>query len=69
LRQVGLRPLDAPVSGGVTKATSGQLSMMASGSIEAFAEVEKLFAAIAATVYRLGEASNAGSPACTLQRL
>lgn len=61
LQQMGLRNIDAPVSGGVAKAASGQLSVMASGSEDAFAETETVFAAIAAKVYQLGDTPGAGS--------
>ncbi|MEM1386912.1 MAG: 3-hydroxyisobutyrate dehydrogenase [Pseudomonadota bacterium] len=39
----GLRPLDAPVSGGITGAAAGTLTFMVGGSVEAFAAVTPLF--------------------------
>ncbi|MBD3897822.1 NAD(P)-dependent oxidoreductase [Halomonas sp. ML-15] len=57
----GLAMLDAPVSGGAAKARSGELSVMASGDENAFAKAESVLDAMAATVYRLGDAAGVGS--------
>jgi 3-hydroxyisobutyrate dehydrogenase len=61
LARMSLLHIDAPVSGGAAKAAAGQLSIMASGSAEAFELCRPLFDAIAAKVYRLGDASGQGS--------
>jgi putative dehydrogenase len=61
LGAMGLHNIDAPVSGGAAKAAAGQLSIMASGSAEAFDKSQAVFDAIAAKVYRLGDAPGAGS--------
>jgi 3-hydroxyisobutyrate dehydrogenase len=61
LAELGLAPLDAPVSGGVVKAAAGQLSIMASGSPAAFAKSEPVLAALAEKVYRLGDQCGQGS--------
>jgi putative dehydrogenase len=53
---MGLLYLDAPISGGSTKAAAGQLTVMASGSAEAFDKAQPILSAIAATIHRLGEA-------------
>ena len=53
--------LDAPISGGAVKAANGQLSIMASGSHDAFATAKPVLDAIAETVFELGEAAGAGS--------
>jgi putative dehydrogenase len=53
--------LDAPMSGGAAAAASGSLSVMASGPAAAFAAAEPALAAMAARVYRVGEAPGAGS--------
>ena len=53
--------LDAPVSGGPARAASGALTIMASGSAAAFAAFEAVLAALAAHVYRLGDAAGIGS--------
>ncbi len=53
----GLHYLDAPISGGAAKAAAGQLTVMASGSPEAFARARPVLDAIAATVYELGDAA------------
>ncbi len=42
----GLRPMDAPVSGGVGGAIAGTLTFMAGGAPDTFATVEPLFAAM-----------------------
>ncbi|NWN81674.1 MAG: NAD-binding protein [Halomonas sp.] len=61
LDEMGLEMLDAPVSGGVAKARSGELSVMASGAKSAFAKAESVLDAMAATVYRLGNSTGVGS--------
>jgi 3-hydroxyisobutyrate dehydrogenase len=61
LTERGLRYLDAPISGGAIKAEAGELSVMASGSSEAFAAARPLLDAVAATVYELGPEPGQGS--------
>lgn len=61
LAEAELLMLDAPMSGGVAKARSGDLSIMSSGSAAAYAAAESVLAAMAATVYRLGDTAGAGS--------
>lgn len=58
---LGLHYLDAPISGGAAKAALGQLSIMASGTPAAFEGAEPALEAMAATVFRLGDAAGAGS--------
>lgn len=58
---LGLFYLDAPVSGGTIKAGEGTLSILASGSPEAFAKARPALDAIAAQVFELGEDVGAGS--------
>ncbi|UWQ16858.1 L-threonate dehydrogenase [Jannaschia sp. M317] len=57
----GVYYLDAPISGGAKKAASGQLSIMASGTPQAFAAAQPVLDALAETVFRLGDAAGAGS--------
>ncbi|MGB3409065.1 MAG: L-threonate dehydrogenase [Jannaschia sp.] len=57
----GIHYLDAPISGGAVKAASGALSVMASGTAEAFAAAEPVLSVTAETVFRLGDAAGAGS--------
>jgi len=57
----GLAMLDAPVSGGAAKAAQGQMTVMASGPPAVFARVQSVLDAIAAKVYRLGDAAGPGS--------
>jgi len=65
----GLQMLDAPVSGGVARAVSGELTMMTSGPAAAYAACEDVLAAIAAKVYRLGEAHGVGSKVKIINQL
>ncbi|WP_209007434.1 L-threonate dehydrogenase [Roseibium litorale] len=53
--------LDAPISGGSVKAAQGRLSIMASGSPEAFAAAGPALDAMAETIFHLGETPGAGS--------
>lgn len=57
----GVLYLDAPISGGAAKAASGQLSVLASGSPEAFAAARPVLDAAADTVFELGDEPGAGS--------
>ncbi len=57
----GIEMLDAPISGGAAKARSGKLSVMASGRETAFAKAGPVLDAMAASVYRLGDAPGVGS--------
>ncbi len=61
LADLGITMLDAPVSGGVIKAAAGELSIMASGAPDVFVKTEAVLAALAARVYRLGDACGQGS--------
>jgi L-threonate 2-dehydrogenase len=69
LQGMNLQLIDAPVSGGVGKAASGELSVMASGAPEAFARCEAVFKAIASRVYRLGDKPGQGSTVKMLNQL
>jgi len=53
--------LDAPISGGATKAAQGRLSVMASGTPLAFAAAKPVLDATAETVFELGDCAGAGS--------
>ena len=57
----GLLYLDAPISGGAVRAAAGQLSVMASGSPDAFAAARPLLDAVAAQVHELGPEPGQGS--------
>lgn len=58
---LGLHYLDAPISGGAAKAAAGQLTIMASGTAEAFATARPALDAMAATVYELGNEAGIGA--------
>ncbi|MEM0944774.1 MAG: NAD(P)-binding domain-containing protein, partial [Pseudomonadota bacterium] len=57
----GLHYLDAPISGGSVKAAAGQLSIMASGTAEAFTAARPALDAMAETVFELGDRAGPGS--------
>lgn len=57
----GVHYLDAPISGGSLKAAKGQLSVMASGHPLAFAAARPVLAAMAQTVFELGDRPGTGS--------
>ncbi|WP_300012572.1 L-threonate dehydrogenase [uncultured Roseobacter sp.] len=59
--EAGVLYLDAPISGGSKKAGEGALSIMASGSAEAFAAARPVLDATASTVFELGDSAGAGS--------
>jgi 3-hydroxyisobutyrate dehydrogenase len=65
----GLQLLDAPVSGGQAGARDGKLTIMASGSADAFAAGDPVMQAYAKTVYRLGDAPGIGSTVKTINQL
>ncbi len=58
---LGLLYLDAPISGGAAKAAIGQLTVMASGTQEAFKRARAVLDAIATTIYELGDAAGIGA--------
>lgn len=58
---LGLMYLDAPVSGGTFRAADGALSILASGSPEAFAKARPALDAMATKVFELGDQVGAGS--------
>lgn len=57
----GLSYLDAPISGGAIKAAEGRLSIMASGTADAFATAAPVLEAMAETVHHLGDHAGPGS--------
>jgi putative dehydrogenase len=57
----GVHYLDAPISGGSVKAAAGRLSIMASGTAQAFAAAAPMLDAAAEKVFNLGDAAGAGS--------
>lgn len=69
LDSLGLQLIDAPVSGGAAKAAAGQMSVMASGKPEAFAQCVEVFQAIAGKLYRLGDRPGQGSKVKMINQL
>ncbi|MFI1727818.1 L-threonate dehydrogenase [Streptomyces acidicola] len=53
--------LDAPISGGAARAAAGELTMMTSGSAEAYSLADPVLEAMSSTVYRLGDRAGLGS--------
>jgi putative dehydrogenase len=69
LGERGLHLLDAPVSGGAVAAEKGELTIMASGTPEAFAAADPALEACARKVYRLGDAPGIGSSVKAVNQL
>ncbi|MES2937485.1 MAG: L-threonate dehydrogenase [Pseudomonadota bacterium] len=69
LAALGLLYLDAPISGGAAKAAAGQITMMTSGAPAAYAACQPVLDAMAAKVYRLGDAAGAGSKVKIINQL
>ena len=61
--------LDAPISGGAAKAAIGKLSVMASGTPDAFAAAKSVLDATAETVFTLGDSAGAGSAMKSVNQL
>ncbi len=61
IQALDLLYLDAPISGGATRAASGELTIMASGAPQAFADVSDVLDCIAAKVYELGDTAGIGA--------
>ena len=66
---MGLHYLDAPISGGAAKAAEGRLTIMASGSGEAFAGARAMLDACAETVFELSEEPGQGSAMKAINQL
>lgn len=69
LNDLGLLYIDAPISGGAAKAASGEMTMMTSGAPAAYARAEPVLNAMAARVYKLGDAAGAGSKVKIINQL
>ena len=69
LAGMGLLYLDAPISGGAARAAGGEMTMMTSGSREAYALCEPMLNAMAAKVYKLGDKAGAGSKVKIINQL
>jgi len=58
LTPMGVRVLDAPVSGGTTAAANGTLTIMVGGPADAFEEVRPIFEAMGKTVTHVGSSGD-----------
>lgn len=67
--ELGILYLDAPISGGSVKAAGGQLSIMASGTPEAFSAAAAALDAMAATVFKMGDEAGPGSAMKSVNQL
>ena len=65
----GLLMLDAPVSGGAIKAANGDMTVMASGSEEAFDKLKPVLDAVAGKVYNIGTEIGLGSTVKIIHQL
>ncbi|MFB6451328.1 NAD(P)-dependent oxidoreductase [Bradyrhizobium tunisiense] len=54
LSQLGVSMVDAPVSGGVPRAVSGDLTIMAGGNSVALDQVDSILRAMGSTIHRIG---------------
>ncbi len=61
VQETGRFYLDAPISGGPAKAASGQMTIMASGSQDAFTRARPALEAMAAKIYELGSEIGIGA--------
>jgi len=69
LEALGIHYLDAPISGGAAKAATGQMTMMTAGKPAAYEAAGGVLDAMAAKVYRLGEAAGNGSKVKIINQL
>ena len=69
LEAMGLRYIDAPISGGAARAAAGQITMMTAGRAEAYAIAQPFLDAMAAKVYQLGDSAGAGSKVKIINQL
>ncbi|TXI00527.1 MAG: NAD(P)-dependent oxidoreductase [Rhizobium sp.] len=69
LEAAGMLVIDAPVSGGHVRALAGEITIMASGSPEAFDRASTVLDAISAKVFRLGDRPGAGSQVKMINQL
>jgi 3-hydroxyisobutyrate dehydrogenase len=61
IEALGRLYLDAPISGGATRAAEGALTVLASGSEAAFAKAQPALDAVATKLYRLGDKPGIGA--------
>lgn len=69
LKEHDLIMLDAPVSGGAVKAEAGEMTIMASGSEEAFTKLAPVLEATAAKVYNIGTEIGLGATVKIIHQL
>ena len=65
----GLHYLDAPISGGSVKAAAGAITVLASGTDEAFKQAQQALDAVAEKVFTLGNKAGPGSALKSINQL
>lgn len=69
LTDLNLIMLDAPVSGGAAKAAQGEMTVMASGSAQAFSQLKPVLDAVAGKVYNVGSEIGLGATVKIIHQL
>lgn len=69
IEATGRRIIDAPVSGGVAGASSGTLTIMASGKQAVFDDVKPVLAAMGSNLFHVGESPGQGAAMKTVNQL
>ena len=69
LEKLGILYIDAPISGGASRAANGEMTMMSAGKPEAYAIAEPFLRAMAGTLYKLGDKAGAGSKVKVINQL
>ena len=69
LEAMNLLFLDAPISGGAARSASGEMTMMTAGKPAAYAKCGRMLDAMAAKVYKLGDAAGNGSKVKIINQL
>lgn len=69
VKQAGKRLVDCPVSGGVSGATSGSLTIMASCDTQTFADVKAVFDLLGKRVFHVGPEPGQGAMCKTVNQL
>lgn len=69
LTELDLLMLDAPVSGGAAKAAAGEMTVMASGSEQAFAKLQPVLEAVSGKLYNIGTEIGLGATVKIIHQL
>src|SRR5205814_4327923 len=69
LAALGILYIDAPISGGASRAASGEMTVMSAARPEAYAKAGSVLEDMAGKVYRLGDRAGAGSKVKVINQL